>query len=170
MIAFRFMPHPENVAPIGAFALMGGFYLNRRLALVVPVAALMLSDLWLNSQAGYAAFHAPRLVDYSAFIVIGMVGLAIRHRGWKMQLGSAFTVPFFFYAASNLGVWLTGLNLAGQPYAKTFSGMMECYVAGLPFLRGSMLGDWGFMALFAAVMAIATDSSRTERAVVTARH
>jgi hypothetical protein len=26
---------------------------------------------------------------------------------------------------------------------------MDCYIAGLPFLRGTVVGDWGFMALFA---------------------
>ena len=170
MIAFRFMPHPENVAPIGAFALMGGIYLNRRFALAVPVLALVLSDLVLNTQMGYSAFHAPRLMDYGAFLLIGMAGLAIRNKGWKFQFGGALAVPFFFYAVSNLGVWLTGLSLSGQPYAKSFAGLVECYWAGLPFLRGSMLGDWGFMALFAGVMALATAASRTERALATSRH
>lgn len=170
MIAFRFMPHPENVAPIGAFALMGGLFLNRRLALVVPVLALVLSDVVLNAQSGYSAFHAPRLMDYGAFLVIGMAGLAIRNKNWKLQFGGALAVPFFFYAVSNFGVWLTGLGLSGQPYAKSLAGLVECYVAGLPFLRGSMLGDWGFMALFAGVMAVAAAGSRTERAVVTSRN
>jgi len=170
MIAFRFMPHPENVAPIGAFALLGGLYLNRRLALAVPVLALVLSDVLLNTHMGYAAFHAPRLLDYAVFIAIGMAALAIRHRGWKVQLGGAAAVPFFFYAVSNFGVWLTGLGLSGQPYAKSIAGLGECYVAGLPFLRGSLLGDWGFMALFAGVMALAAAASRDERVAVTVRN
>jgi len=170
MIAFRFMPHPENVAPIGAFALMGGLYLNRRFALVVPVLALVVSDLVLNAQMGYPVFHAPRLLDYGAFLVIGMVALAIRNKGWKLQFGGAVAVPFFFYAVSNLGVWLTGLGLSGQPYAKSVAGLVECYVAGLPFLRGSMLGDWGFMALFAGIMALAAMGSRDERVAVASRN
>ena len=170
MIAFRFMPHPENVAPIGAFALMGGLYLNRRCALVVPVLALVLSDLLLNAQMGYSAFHAPRLLDYAAFLVIGMAALAMRDKNWKLQFGGAVAVPVFFFAVSNFGVWLTGLGLSGQPYAKSVAGLVECYVAGLPFLRGSMLGDWGFMALFAGVMALAAASSRGERVTVAARN
>jgi len=170
MIAFRFMPHPENVAPIGAFALMGGLYLNRRLALLVPVLALLLSDFLLNAQMGYAAFHAPRLLDYAAFLAIGMAALAIRHKGWKVQLGGAAAVPFFFYVVSNFGVWLTGLGLSGQPYAKSLAGLLECYAAGLPFLRGSLLGDWGFMALFAGVMAFATTTSRDGQVPATAKH
>ena len=170
MIAFRFMPHPENVAPIGAFALMGGLYLNRRFALVVPVLALVLSDLVLNAQMGYPAFHAPRVLDYGIFLFIGMMALAMRNKGWKFQFGGAVAVPFFFFAVSNFGVWLTGLGLSGQPYAKSISGLVECYVAGLPFLRGSLLGDWGFMALFAGIMALAAAGSRDERVAVTSRN
>lgn len=165
IIAFRFLPHPGNVAPIGAFALIGGFYLGRRYALIVPFVALFLSDLILNQQAGYAAFHWPRMIDWTAFLLIGMVGLAVRDRGWKMKLGGIFATPFFFFAVSNFGVWLTGINLAGVPYAKTFAGLTECYVAGLPFLRGTMFGDWGFAALFIALMQLAAARSMADAAV-----
>jgi hypothetical protein len=169
IIAFRFLPHPGNVAPIGAFALIGGFYLGRRYALIVPFVALFLSDLFLNQQAGYAAFHWPRMIDWAAFLLIGMAALAVRGRNWKMKLATIFVTPFFFFAVSNFGVWLTGINLAGVPYAKTFGGLIECYVAGLPFLRGTMLGDWAFSALFIAVMHLAAASSKTEPAALVRR-
>jgi hypothetical protein len=161
IIAFRFLPHPGNVAPIGAFALVGGFYLGRRLALWVPFAALFVSDLFLNYQAGYDLVHWPRMIDWAAFLLIGMAALACRGSGWKMKLGATFATPFFFFAVSNFGVWLTGINLAGVPYAKTFGGLLECYAAGLPFLRGTMLGDWGFTALFVAVMHLAATRAKS---------
>ena len=104
------------------------------------------------------------MIDWAAFLLIGMAALALRERGWKMKLGATIVTPLFFFVVSNLGVWLTGINLAGVPYAKTFSGLVECYVAGLPFLRGTMLGDWGFTALFVAVMHLAAASSKTELA------
>jgi hypothetical protein len=71
---------------------------------------------------------------------------------------------------SNFGVWLTGINLAGQPYAKSFAGLTECYVAGLPFLRGTMLGDWGFAVLFIAVMQLADRSAKTTHGPLEVRH
>lgn len=160
IVAFRLLPHPENFAPIGAFALIGGFYLGKRHALWVPVAALFVSDLVLNSRAGYSVFHWPRLIDWSAFLLIGLAALAVRERGWKPRLGTVIAAPFFFFAVSNFGVWLTGLNLAGVPYAKSLAGLAECYLAGLPFLRGTVLGDWGFVALFAGVLHLASRSVR----------
>ena len=40
-----------------------------------------------------------------------------------------------FFLISNFGVWLEGF------YPQTFAGLIECYVAGLPFLGYSLLGD-----------------------------
>jgi hypothetical protein len=154
--AFRLLPHPENFAPVGAFALIGGFYLGKRYALWVPLVALFVSDLILNHWNGYAAFHWPRLIDWGAFLLIGLAALAVRERGWKSRLATTIAAPFFFFAVSNFGVWLTGLNLAGVPYAKNLAGLAECYLAGLPFLRGTVLGDWGFVALFAAALQLAS--------------
>lgn len=154
--AFRFLPHPENFTPLAAFALVGGFYLGKRHALWVPLAALFLSDLILNLQAGYPAFHWPRSIDWAVLLLIGAAALAVRNRGWKWKLATVFAAPWLFFAVSNFGVWMTGINLAGQPYAKTTAGLVECYAAGLPFLRGTLLGDWGFTALFVGVMQLAT--------------
>lgn len=153
--ALRFLPHPENFSPLAAFALVGGFYLGKRHALWVPIVALFLSDLILNIQAGYAAIHWPRAIDWAVFLLIGAAALAVRDRNWKWKLATAFAAPWLFFVVSNFGVWLTGINLAGQPYPKSAAGLIECYTAGLPFLRGTLLGDWGFTALFAAVMQVA---------------
>jgi hypothetical protein len=47
--ASRLIPHPPNLASITAVALLGGAYLtDKRIALIVPLAALLLSDLVLG--------------------------------------------------------------------------------------------------------------------------
>ncbi len=46
----RLIPHPPNLASISAIALFGGAYFSdKRLAFLVPLAALLLSDLMLDS-------------------------------------------------------------------------------------------------------------------------
>ena len=62
--ASRLIPHPPNVASIAAVALFGGAYLtNKRLALIVPLAALLLSDLVLG-------FYRHMEVVYGAFLLV----------------------------------------------------------------------------------------------------
>jgi hypothetical protein len=138
-----------NIAPLAAMALIGGMYLGRRFALWVPLAVLMLTDLILNVQMGYPAFYWPRMFDYGAFLLVGVLGLWARKRKLGVKIGAALATPFLFFLISNFAVWLFGLNLANATYAKTFSGLKDCYIAALPFLRGTVIGDWAFMAVFA---------------------
>ena len=43
---FRILPHPANVSPVAAMALFGGVYFaDKRVALIIPFVALLLSDL-----------------------------------------------------------------------------------------------------------------------------
>ena len=39
--ALRMLPHPENIAPIGALALFSGAYLQRKVFWLVPLGALL---------------------------------------------------------------------------------------------------------------------------------
>ena len=55
----RLLPHPPNFSPVEAIALFGGAcFASRQLALFVPIAALLLSDLVLGAVLGasYAGY------------------------------------------------------------------------------------------------------------------
>ena len=129
------------------------------------------TDVLLNVSMGYPMFYWPRAFDYGAFLLIGLLGLWARDRKFSMKLGAVIATPFLFYLISNFAVWLFGLNLANEPYAKTFSGLMDCYIAGLPFLRGTIIGDWGFTALFAlsAILLRRASSEHSRRLTAEAR-
>jgi|HubBroStandDraft_6_1064221.scaffolds.fasta_scaffold173992_3 hypothetical protein len=160
LAAFEF--HWWNIAPLAAMSLIGGLYLGRRFALWVPLAVLVLTDLILNVQMGYSLIYWPRAFDYGAFLLIGLLGLWARERKLGVKIGAALATPFLFFLISNFAVWLFGLSLANTPYAKTFSGLAECYTAALPFLRGTVIGDWAFMTVF-AVTALLVRHFSTER-------
>jgi hypothetical protein len=154
--------HWWNVAPVGAMALLGGMRLGRRYALWVPLAVLATTDILLNVSMGYPMIYWPRAFDYGAFLLIGLLGLWARDRNVGTKISAVIATPFLFFLISNFAVWMFGMSLANVPYAKTFSGLMECYAAGLPFLRGTLAGDWGFMALF-AISALALRHASGER-------
>jgi hypothetical protein len=71
-------------------------------------------------------------------------------RTFAALLGSSV----FFWIWTNLGVWAT----SGM-YPMSADGLVACYLAAVPFLRNSMLGDmaWGlvFFASFAGVRQLA---------------
>jgi hypothetical protein len=46
-------------------------------------------------------------------------------------------------------MWLGGgLDINNQPYPKTFQGLMNCFAAGIPFLRGSLWATLIFNSIF----------------------
>lgn len=154
LVVFRLLPHPENFAPFGAFALVAGMIIGFRPAALLPLVALFLSDIALNLAAGYPPVYLPRLIDYSAFVLIAGLGVIVRERGFVEKVVSGISTPFVFFLLSNFGVWLFGRGITGLPYSKSLAGLIECYVAGLPFLRGTIAGDWFFLAAFALFVAL----------------
>ncbi len=129
--ATRLVPHPWNLTSITAVALFGGAYFqDRRLAFAVPLGALFVSDLVLGAYPGMA-------VVYGSFTLIVGVGLWLRSRRQPAMIaGAALVSSVLFFVLTNLGVW------AFEPlYSKTWSGLVACYLAALPFFRNSLEGD-----------------------------
>lgn len=143
--ATRLVPHPLNVTPIGAIALFGGaHFANRRLAYLIPLAALLVGDFVIG-------FHVLMPFVYVCFAV--MVGLGRLLRGRRSAgrvAGAALAGSFLFYLVTNFGVWL----LLGT-YPMTLEGLLACYIAGLPYLGRTLLGDLGFTVVLFGGFALA---------------
>ena len=133
----RLVPHPANVAPIAAMALFGGVYLNKRLALALPLAAMLASDLFLG-------FHNTMPFVYGSFIITGFLGFWLReHKRPATVLGVSFLSSLLFFLITNFGVWVMG-----GMYPNTFAGLLESYFFALPFFRNSLFGDLLYTGLF----------------------
>lgn len=136
-VLLRLLPHPPNVAPIAAMALFGGAYLNKHYALVVPLVALFLSDIFLG-------FYSGMIFVYGSFFLIGLIGLWVqKHKSFRNVILASLGSSILFYLITNFGVWLTGTM-----YAKSLNGLFESYIMGLPFFRNTLLGDLGYVGLF----------------------
>ena len=44
-VLMRFLPHAPNFVPVAAIAVFAGAYLNKRIAVLVPLAIIVISDL-----------------------------------------------------------------------------------------------------------------------------
>jgi hypothetical protein len=135
---FRLMPHPPNLTPIAAIALFGGVYFaDKRLAFLVPVSALFVSDLALG-------FYSQMPIVYASFALIVCIGLWLRQRRTLLSIaGAMLASSILFYITTNFAVWAFG-----SLYPKTLAGLIACYVAAIPFFQNTVLGD----AVFAAVL------------------
>lgn len=144
----RILPHPHNVTPIGGMALFGAAYFGRKyMALLVPFLALWLSNLFLDNviysayYEGFVWFSQPA-VFISFLLIVGLGWLTLKKVSPLRLLGASLGASVLFFLVSNFGVWL-----GGGMYPQSFSGLMMCYAAGLPFFRNTMLGDLLFVSM-----------------------
>ena len=132
----RLLPHPSNFTPLAAIALFGGVYLDRRYAFIVPLLALLISDYIIG-------FYGGMYWVYGSFLLIGFIGLWMKnHKKPLYILGGTLSSSVLFFVVTNFGVWMT----PGSIYAKNWSGIVECYVAAIPFFRNTVGGDMIFVA------------------------
>ncbi|MFA6468655.1 MAG: DUF6580 family putative transport protein [Bacteroidota bacterium] len=132
----RLIPHPMNFAPITAIALFGGMYFDKRFAPVLPLAALIISDYFLGFYEGIAWV-------YSGFLIVSFLGMfASSKKSFAVIAGSTFAGSILFFLVTNFGVWQSGFL-----YPLTMNGLVECYIAALPFFRNALAGDLFYAAV-----------------------
>ena len=138
-VVMRLLPHPANVTPLAALALVGGtIFPDRRWALLVPLAAIIASDLWLG-------FHVTIPFTWGSVVLIGLIGLWVRRQaGWTRLIVGSVLGSTLFFVITNFGVWWLG---HGQWYPRTWAGLLDCYAAGIPFYRQTLVGDLGYAFL-----------------------
>jgi hypothetical protein len=156
----------HNFAPVAAVALCGAVYLPRRMAAVLPMAMLFISDLVLN----LFHYHQPiftfdTLPHYLALALITALGFALRGRAsvGRLLLAS-FAGSLIFYVITNTGSWLAeppANAVDHRVYAKTAAGWLQAMTTGLPgypstwwFYRYTLLSDLFYTLLFAVCMTV----------------
>ena len=129
----RLVPHPWNATPVMAIALFGGTYLSRRWSIVLPWSIVALTDLVLG-------WHNTIPFTWGAMILTGILAWGLRDRATPARvLGGSLASSLLFFVVTNFGVWLVG-----GLYPRTAAGLWQCYVAAIPFFRGTLLGDLVF--------------------------
>ncbi len=150
-VAARLLPHEANFAPIAAMALFGAVYLKPKYALLVPFAALFLSDLVLGFDSA-----ASRLSVYGAFFAVGLIGLAVRrHKTIGTIIAGSLAGSVIFYLITNL-VWLYPPVM----YTHDIAGQLSSYYNALPFFKNTLLGDLFYTGVFFGTYELATRLAR----------
>lgn len=159
--ASRLLPHPPNFTPIGAIALFGGAHFRERwLAFVVPLAAMVLSDLIIG-------WHRLVPLVYGSFALTVVIGMWVRERKTLLPItGAAVASSVLFFALTNFGVWALG-----SMYPKTLAGLVAAYAAAIPFFRNTVTGDLFYAAvLFAGFALLERYVPKPREALVFAHH
>lgn len=122
---------PYNFTPVAAIALFGGaLFSSRTLAIAVPLAVMFISDLFLG-------LHSSMIAVYGAFLAIVLIGRRISSNPTMLNAYvGAIVGSVLFFLITNAAAWLVL-----PEYTKDLGGLLNSYVAGIPFFRGTFAGD-----------------------------
>lgn len=143
----RLIPHWPNFTAIGASVICLNFAWPHRnfsftsKSVLVPLSALFISDMILG-------FHDQMIWVYGAVILNAFVcqKISVELKA-KSLFQSAILTSILFYLITNFGFWYS-MNV----YAKSFSGLMETYIAALPFFKYELAGNLFYSALGIAIL------------------
>jgi hypothetical protein len=141
----RLIPHYPNFTAVGAMALFGGAYFSKKyLAFIVPMAALILSDLFLG-------FYSGMWVVYFSFALIVVIGMQIgQTKKPSRVLLASVSGSVSFFLITNFALFPPNTM-----YSQNFTGIVESYTAAIPFFSYTLLGDLFFVGVMFGLFEIA---------------
>lgn len=135
----RLFPHPHNFTALGAMAVFGGSVIkNKKLAFLLPLGALLLSDICLQLFTTTKGFYGiTQYFVYAAFLIITALATFMQKRSVANIALAAVWSGFIFFIISNLGVWISSTT-----YPKSLAGLGACYAAAIPFYKNEIFGNF----------------------------
>lgn len=123
------IPHIWNFTAVGALAIFAGSqFRDKRLAFVMPLAAMALSDVFLGS--GFS------LLVYTGFIAMVACGFLVRNKINTLNVVLAsFISASVFYLITNFAFFYP------TTYPQNLTGILASYTAALPFFRNMLIGN-----------------------------
>ncbi|WP_437205249.1 DUF6580 family putative transport protein [Planctomicrobium sp. SH664] len=155
--------YPWGITLLPALAIFGmALFSNLRLAAGTILLASFLSDLAIGtiSATQYGLTEGFRFAIYPGFafsylslLIICGFGLLVRQRrNWLTILAAAVGGPTLFYLVTNAATWYFDSTIG---YSRDWNGLMQAYVAGLPFYRNALISTVGFSGLLFSPLGLA---------------
>lgn len=155
-IVYRVFPNrPLGFAPQIAIALLAGAMVTKKpWAFALPLLSMFLSDMlyhliYLMGYGNTPGFYTGQWVNYVLLTSMVVFGFGIKNYKITNILLRALMAPTVYFILSNGATWIGG---GGYVRPKTWSGLMECYIDGIPFYQNSILSTLIFSAIFFGVM------------------
>ena len=147
LVLSRFIPHPPNMTAITAIALAGSVYVNLKTGVFVPLAAMIISDIFLG-------FHPILLFVYLSFFLIALIGMYLKtHKSVKNVVAATLLSSVLFFIVTNFGVWMSGTL-----YTTDIYGLQQCYIMAIPFFRNTLIGDFLYTAAVFSAFELSTQN------------
>ena len=132
---------PNFTATIALVIFTGYLIQNRLLSILIVLTSQVVSDLYLG-------IYSSMIFVYAAYASIVLLSPIIMNKiNTKSVVLSSIISPSIFFIISNFGVWLTG-----SIYTFNLSGLITCYIAGIPFFDESLISTVLFALTIFSIM------------------
>ena len=140
---------PNFTATIALVMFTGYVIQNRFLSVLVILLSQVVSDLYLG-------IYSSMIFVYAAYISIALLSpIIMKKMNTKSVVLSSVISPSIFFIISNFGVWLIG-----STYTFNLSGLIACYVAGIPFFDESLISTVLFALTIFSIMKLITKETK----------
>jgi len=132
LVLSRVLPHFPNFTPIVASGIFLTYFLGRKFGFLITLFAFIISDLCINLLLHKNDYlFTPDIIFSSiALLFITVFSSKILTKlNVKNLLITTVVSSLIFYLVSNFGAFLS-MNM----YAKNVMGLLQCYIAGIPFI------------------------------------
>ncbi len=137
-ILSRLVPHIPNMTAVGGASLFMGAKFGVKKSMIV----LFLTMLATDSVKG---LHSVMWATYGSLVLAILIGKYMaskKNAGWI--IGGTLLSSILFFIITNFAVWLAPNFM----YAKTLSGLVDCYMMAVPFFKNSLAGDLMYSSIF----------------------
>ena len=131
-VVARLLPHPPNFAPAMAIAMFGCVLFSRRWqASAVVVAAMLIGDWFIGF------YDLGVMLTVYASLLMPLAARRFLRKATAVRVGIVAVLSGVgFYLTTNAAVWFFT-----NTYPPNLEGLAASYIAGLPFLKWTLLGN-----------------------------
>ena len=136
LAASRFIPHPPNFTSLLAISFyIPAFFGTRYISLVV--ISLIFTDIIIG-------LHSTIVFTWGSIAIIGLLSQFFL-KNFSNRICGALLGSLIFFVLTNFGVWSLGY------YEYSFTGLISCYIAAIPFFTYSIISTLFFSILIEIV-------------------
>ena len=129
LIISRSLSFIPNFTPtISLIVFISIMFRNHYILAFIIVLSQVISDYFLG-------YYSSMLFVYLSYVLIAIASMYIlKELNFMHTIGTSFISVLIFYLVSNYGVWQM-MDL----YQYNLNGLVQCYIAGIPFLKYSLI-------------------------------
>lgn len=156
LIISRSLSFIPNFTPtISLIVFISIMFRNHYVLAFIIILSQVISDYFLG-------YYSSMLFVYLSYVLIAVTSKCIlKEFNFMHIMGTSIISVIIFYLVSNYGVWQM-MDL----YQYNFSGLMQCYIAGIPFLKYSLISTLLYSTtIYLLIKATLSKYLNTERAL-----